>query len=333
MKREEKENRRKIIVSGARPSGKLHLGNYIGALKKWVELQEQYRCYFFIADWHALTTGYKESHQVRENSREMLLDWLSVGLDPDKAVLFRQSRVKEHAELFLLLAMITPIAWLERCPTFKEQLRELQGKEIHNYGFLGYPLLQAADILIYRADAVPVGEDQLPHLEITREVARRFNYLYGRILTEPEPLLGEHALLPGIDSRKMSKSYDNYIALSDPPEVVKRKVSMMITDPQRQRRRDPGRPEVCTAYRFQEIFNPPEVERIASACRTAEIGCVQCKEILGHKLVEFLVPIHEKRRELEEKSDYLEEILLGGEEKARRDASATLEAVREAMKI
>jgi tryptophanyl-tRNA synthetase len=327
------ESKKKTIVSGARPSGRLHLGNYTGALKKWVELQKEYRCYYFIADWHALTTGYTESHEVKENSREMLIDWLSVGLDPEQAVLFRQSRVKEHAELFLLLAMITPIAWLERCPTFKEQLRELEGKEINNYGFLGYPLLQAADILAYRADAVPVGEDQLPHLEITRAVARRFNHLYGKILPEPEPLLGQFALLPGIDSRKMSKSYDNYIALSDPPETIKKKVSMMITDPQRERRRDPGRPEVCTAYRFQEIFNPPELSRIESACRTAEIGCVQCKELLGRKLIEFMAPIHEKRRELEEKPGHLEEILHSGEEKARKEASATLEAIREAMKL
>ncbi len=333
MNEEDQQNRKKIIVSGARPSGKLHLGNYIGALQNWVELQEKYRCYYFIADWHALTTGYVESHQVKENSREMILDWLSVGLDPERAVLFRQSEVKEHAELFLLLAMITPIAWLERCPTFKEQLRELEGKEINNYGFLGYPLLQAADILAYRSDAVPVGEDQLPHLEITREVARRFNRLYGKVLPVPEPLLGEYTLLPGMDSRKMSKSYDNYIALSDPPETIKKKVSMMITDPQRARRRDPGRPEVCTAYRFQEIFNLPEVSRIESACRTAEIGCVQCKELLGRKLNEFLAPIREKRRELEENPAYLEEILRSGEQKARKDASATLEAVRGAMGI
>jgi tryptophanyl-tRNA synthetase len=333
MSGEDQQKRKKIIVSGARPSGRLHLGNYLGALKNWVDLQAEYRCYYFIADWHALTTGYTESHEVKENSLEMILDWLSVGLDPERAVLFRQSEVKEHAELFLLLAMITPIAWLERCPTFKEQLRELEGKEINNYGFLGYPLLQAADILAYRADAVPVGEDQLPHLEITREVARRFNHLYGKVLPEPEPLLGEFTLLPGIDSRKMSKSYDNYIALSDPPEVIKKKVSLMITDPQRARRHDPGRPEVCTAYRFQEIFNPPEISRIESACRTAEIGCVQCKELLARKLTEFMAPIHEKRRELEEKPAYLEEILRSGEQTARVHAGATLKAVRGAMGI
>ncbi|HOB28382.1 MAG: tryptophan--tRNA ligase [Dethiobacteria bacterium] len=327
----DEQKRKKIIVSGARPSGRLHLGNYIGALQNWRRLQDEYRCYYFIADWHALTTGYADSHQVKENSREMLIDWLSAGLDPERAVLFRQSEIKEHAELFLLLAMITPIAWLERCPTFKEQLRELEGKEIHNYGFLGYPLLQAADILAYRADAVPVGEDQLPHLEIAREVARRFNHLYGKVLPEPEALLGKYPLLPGIDSRKMSKSYENDIALSDPPEKIKEKVSQMITDPQRARRHDPGRPEICTAFRFQEIFNPSELSGIEAACRTAEIGCVQCKELLTRKLVETMAPLHEKRRSLEERPAYLEEILVEGEKQARKKARATLEAVRGAM--
>ncbi|NLA05198.1 MAG: tryptophan--tRNA ligase [Firmicutes bacterium] len=321
----------KTIVSGARPSGRLHLGNYIGALQSWLKLQDQYLCYYFIADWHALTTGYAESGEIGENSREMLIDWLSCGLDPEKAVLFRQSRVKEHAELFLLLGMITPISWLERCPTFKEQLRELEGKEIHNYGFLGYPLLQAADILAYRADAVPVGEDQLPHLEITRDTARRFNHLYGKILPEPEALLGRYPLLPGIDGRKMSKSYANDIALSDPPETIREKVNRMITDPQRVKRKDPGRPEVCTVFKFHEIFNTAEIPRIQTACRSAEIGCVQCKELLARKLIEVMAPLHEKRRSLEEKPAYLEEVLAGGEERAAKEARATLQVVRGAM--
>lgn len=323
--------RKKTIVSGARPSGRLHLGNYIGALQNWKRLQEDYRCYYFIADWHALTTGYADSHEITESSREMLIDWLSAGLDPEKAVLFRQSRIKEHAELFLLLAMITPISWLERCPTFKEQLRELEGKEINNYGFLGYPLLQAADILAYRADAVPVGEDQLPHLEITRDAARRFNYLYGKTLPEPEALLGKYPLLPGIDSRKMSKSYNNYIALSDPPETIREKVRQMITDPQRVRKNDPGRPEVCTVFRFQEIFNPAEAPGLEEACRTAEIGCVGCKQILARRLSEMMAPLHEKRRSLEQKPAYLDEVLLEGEKRAGKEARATLEAVRGAM--
>ena len=325
------KNKMKIIVSGARPSGRLHLGNYIGALQNWRKLQDQYLCYYFIADWHALTTGYAESGEIGENSREMLIDWLSCGLDPEKAVLFRQSRVKEHAELFLLLGMITPISWLERCPTFKEQLRELEGKEIHNYGFLGYPLLQAADILAYRADAVPVGEDQLPHLEITRDAARRFNHLYGKTLPEPEALLGRYPLLPGIDGRKMSKSYANDIALSDPPETIREKVNRMITDPQRVKRKDPGRPEVCTVFKFHEIFSAAEIPRIRTDCRTAEIGCVQCKELLARKLVEIMAPLHERRRSLEEKPAYLEEVLAGGEERAAKEARATLQAVRGAM--
>lgn len=325
------KSKQKVIVSGARPSGRLHLGNYVGALQNWRRLQESYRCYYFIADWHALTTGYAESHEIEANSREMLIDWLSAGLDPGRAVLFRQSRVKEHAELFLLLGMITPLSWLERCPTFKEQLRELEGREIHNYGFLGYPLLQAADILAYRADAVPVGEDQLPHLEITRDTARRFNYLYGKVLPEPEALLSKFPLLPGIDGRKMSKSYDNYIALSDPPEVIREKVRRMITDPQRARRKDPGRPEVCTLFRFQQIFNPEAVPGIESGCRMAEIGCVQCKDILARKLIEVMAPLHEKRRSLEERPAYLEEVLVEGERSAGEKARATLEAVRGAM--
>ena len=325
------KSKQKVIVSGARPSGRLHLGNYVGALQNWRRLQESYRCYYFIADWHALTTGYAESHEIEANSREMLIDWLSAGLDPRRAVLFRQSRVKEHAELFLLLGMITPLSWLERCPTFKEQLRELEGREIHNYGFLGYPLLQAADILAYRADAVPVGEDQLPHLEITRDTARRFNYLYGKVLPEPEALLSKFPLLPGIDGRKMSKSYDNYIALSDPPEVIREKVRRMITDPQRARRKDPGRPEVCTLFRFQQIFNPEAVPGIEAGCRTAEIGCVQCKDILARKLIEVMAPLHEKRRSLEERPAYLEEVLVEGERSAGEKARATLEAVRGAM--
>ena len=319
------------VVSGARPSGRLHLGNYIGALQSWLKLQEEYRCYYFIADWHALTTGYAQSHEIGEHSREMLIDWLSAGLNPEKAVLFRQSRVKEHAELFLLLGMITPLSRLERCPTFKEQLRELEGREIHNYGFLGYPLLQAADILAYRADAVPVGEDQLPHLEITRETARRFNHLYGKVLPEPQPILGRYPLLPGIDGRKMSKSYDNEIALSDSPDLIKAKVNRMITDPQRVKRKDPGRPEVCTVFKFQEIFNAAEIEGIKADCREAAIGCVQCKEILSRRLVELLAPLHERRRRLEEKPAYLEDVLAAGEAAAAKEARATLQAVRGAM--
>jgi len=324
-------SKQKIIVSGMRPSGRLHLGNYIGALQNWIRLQQEYRCYYFIADWHALTTGYEESAEIRENSREMLVDWLSAGLDPETSVIFRQSDILEHAELFLLLGMITPISWLERCPTFKEQLRELEGKNINTYGFLGYPALQAADILAYRADAVPVGEDQAPHLEFTREVARRFNYLYGKVFPEPETLLSKFTLVPGIDSRKMSKSYGNYIAMSATPEEVREKVHLMVTDPQRVRRHDPGRPEVCTVYRFHEIFNQPGAAGVGEECRSAGIGCVQCKGLLAEKLAAYLQPVFEKRRELEQKPEYLDEILHEGGKRAREAAQATLAAVREAM--
>jgi len=323
---------KQVILSGMRPSGRLHLGNY-SVLKNWIQLQEEYRCYYFIADWHALTTGYQETEVLKENVQEMLLDWLSAGLDPEKSVIFRQSDVLEHAELYLLLAMITPISWLERCPTFKEQLRQLEGKEINTYGFLGYPLLQAADILAYRADAVPVGEDQAPHIEFTREIARRFNYLYREIFPEPKSLFGAMPIVPGIDGRKMSKSYDNYIVLSASPEEIKQKVRLMLTDPQRARRRDPGRPEVCPVYEFQKVFNKEGRLEIEESCRTAGIGCVQCKEALSRRLCSFLEPLYEKRRQMQARPHLLQEILAAGNQKAAAAARETLELVREAMKL
>lgn len=322
---------KKVIVSGMRPSGRLHLGNYIGALQNWVRLQDDYRCYYFIADWHALTTGYEETETINENGREMLLDWLSAGLDPEKAVIFRQSDIKEHAELFLLLAMTIPIAWLERCPTFKEQIRELEGRNINTYGFLGYPLLQAADILAYRAEAVPVGEDQAPHLEVTREVARRFNHIFGSIFPEPQTLLSKFTLVPGIDSRKMSKSYDNYIAMADSPDEIREKVNKIVTDPQRVRRNDPGRPEVCTLYGFQRIFNPSGLTEIEDSCRKAGIGCVQCKEILAREMAAHMAPVYEKRQQLLRQPEIVDQILAAGNERAREAAGVTLEAVRKAM--
>ncbi|NLY38543.1 MAG: tryptophan--tRNA ligase [Firmicutes bacterium] len=324
---------KKIIVSGMRPSGRLHLGNYIGALQNWISLQDSYQCFYFIADWHALTTGYEDTSDLRDNIREMLIDWLSAGLDPEKAVIFKQSDIPEHAELFLLLGMITPISWLERCPTFKEQLRELEGRNINTYGFLGYPALQAADILAYRAAAVPVGEDQLPHLEFTREVARRFNSLYGRVFPEPQPLLSEFTLIPGVDGRKMSKSYDNYIAMSASPAEIKEQVRMMITDPQRVRRRDPGRPEVCTVYSFQQIFNPTGVADLEEQCRKAGVGCVECKNILAASLAAALASVYEKRQELLQNPALVDEVLAAGNEKARAAARETLAIVRDAMHL
>ncbi len=320
-----------IMLSGMRPSGFLHIGNYLGALQNWVELQQDYRCYFFVADWHALTTDYEDPGDIKGNIREMVLDWLSAGLDPDQATIFRQSDVKEHAELYLLFSMFTPIAWLERCPTFKEALRELEGRELHTHGFLGYPLLQAADILIYKADAVPVGEDQAPHVEITREVARRFNHLYRPVFPEPETRLHSFPLVPGIDGRKMSKSYDNYIRLSEDPAEISAKVRMMITDPGRVRRNDPGNPEVCTVHTFHKVFNPDELSQIEESCRSGEIGCVDCKNNLSGKLEAFIRPIYEKRQELMGWPAYLEEVLEHGARQARWVAGATLDEVREAM--
>jgi len=323
--------KQKIVVSGMRPSGRLHLGNYVGALQNWIRLQDEYQCYYCIADWHALTTGYEESSNIREISGEMLLDWLSAGLDPERAVIFRQSDILEHAELFLLLGMITPISWLERCPTFKEQLREMEGRNINTYGFLGYPALQAADILAYRAEAVPVGEDQAPHLEFTREAARRFNNLYGKVFPEPETLLSKYTLVPGVDSRKMSKSYDNYIALSATPEEIREKVRLMVTDTQRVRRSDRGNPEVCTVYLFHQIFNLSGAGEVDQECRSAGIGCVQCKQLLADKLVFALAPVFEKRQELKQKPGLLEEILDYGNRQARVAAQATLKIVRASM--
>lgn len=229
-------------MSGMRPTGKLHLGNLFGALINWVKLQDEYHCFFSVADWHALTTGYEDPSNIKNNTNEMLLDWLSAGIDPEKSVVFIQSHVKEHAELHLLFSMITPLSWLERNPTYKEQLKELEGRNITNYGFLGYPVLQAADILAYRADGVPVGEDQLPHLELAREIARRFNFLYKPVFPEPQAILTEAKILPGIDNRKMSKSYNNTIDISDSPEVIRKKVKLMVTDPNRIKKTDPGNP-------------------------------------------------------------------------------------------
>lgn len=267
---------KKIILSGTRPTGNIHLGNYFGALENWVRLQEDYDCHFFIADWHALTTGYADTEKLKENTLSLMADFLAVGLDPDKSTLFLQSSVLEHAELFLLLGMNTPLSWLERCPTYKDLMANMGEKDIATYGFLGYPALQAADILIYKADFVPVGEDQLPHLEITREIARRFNYIYGKeVFPEPMPLLTKSKVLPGTDGRKMSKSYNNTIALADTPEEVKKKVMSMITDPARIRKDDPGHPDVCTVFAFHKVFNESMVPEIESSCKGGSISTLR----------------------------------------------------------
>jgi tryptophanyl-tRNA synthetase len=321
-----------IIVSGARPTGRLHLGHLHGALKNWHRLQEDYRCYFFVADWHALTTDYATPQGIRQSTTEMVMDWLSVGLDPARSVLFRQSQVKEHAELHLIYSMITPVPWLERNPTYKEQIKELTGKDLSTYGFLGYPVLQAADITIYKANKVPVGVDQAPHVELTREIVRRFNQLYRSIFPEPEVLLTETQKLPGLDGRKMSKSYGNAVFLSDPPEEIDRKLSRMMTDPARVKRTDPGEPEKCPAFQLHKIYcTPEEIEFVSTGCRTAGIGCLECKKVMIKHVIEDLAPFREKRAQLEKTPGVVEEVLQAGHEAAREKASETMSEVRETL--
>ncbi|HHX75297.1 MAG TPA: tryptophan--tRNA ligase [Firmicutes bacterium] len=324
----------KTVLSGMRPTARLQLGNLLGALDNWVKLQHNYRCFFSVVDWHALTTAYDDVSALQENTYQMVIDWLAAGLDPEKAIIFRQSDVKEHAELHLLLSMFTPLSWLERVPTYKDQIEQLREKNLATYGFLGYPLLMAADILVYRAQAVPVGEDQIPHVEITREIARRFNHLYGaNVFPEPEVLLNKVKLLPGIDGRKMSKSYGNTIDMSEPPASVRKKVSQMITDPGRIRKTDPGNPDVCTVFAFHDVFSPDDVAAVAEVCRKGEIGCVQCKKQLAERLTAYLEPIYEKRLALEGRRDYLRDILRDGAKKASAAAGETMEQVRAAMNL
>lgn len=323
---------KKIILSGMRPTGPLHLGNYVGALRNWIRLQDAYRCYFCIVNWHALSSEYKNSKSIKDNEFEVAVDWLSAGLDPDKCVLFRQSEVKEHAELHLILSMITPLAWVERVPTFKEQLQQLAEKELNTYGFLGYPVLQAADIAVYKADAVPVGEDQAAHLELTREIVRRFNRIFGNIFPEPQTLLTEVPRLAGTDGRKMSKSYGNAIDIKDGPEVIKGKILPMVTDTRRKRRSDPGEPRDCPVFTLHKAFVPKDKqEEIAQGCRTAGIGCRDCKAVVIEHLVRALEPIWEKRASFETHPRRIWDILEAGNAKAREAARATMAEVRNAL--
>jgi tryptophanyl-tRNA synthetase len=317
-----------------RPTGPSHLGHLVGALENWVSLQDDFDCFFTIVDWHALTTDYADSSAIRENVRHVALDWLSVGLDPERSCLFVQSDVKEHAELHLLLSMVVPLPWLERVPTYKEQQEELRDKDLRTYGFLGYPLLQSADILVYRAEQVPVGEDQVPHLELCREVARRFNSFYGPVFPEPQARLTPAARLPGTDGRKMSKSYGNSIYLSDPPKVVSGKVDSMLTDATRTHRHIAGDPDVCPVYQTHKVFSTPEVLAwAAEGCRSAGIGCRDCKGALKESLGARLAPIAERRSALEADPDSVERVLAAGAEKARAAASETMGEVRRAMRI
>jgi tryptophanyl-tRNA synthetase len=320
------------VLSGMQASGKLHLGNLVGALSNWVKLQDQYDCFYFVADWHALTTGYEDPSSIKESTKDILINFLAAGLDPEKCTIFLQSRVLEHAELHLLLSMITPIGWLERVPTYKEKQEELRDRDLSTYGFLGYPLLQTADIIIYRAKYVPVGIDQVPHLEISREIARRFNHLYKEIFPEPEALLTEFPKLVGVDGRKMSKSYDNAIFLSDSPEDVERKIMTMVTDPARVRRTDPGNPERSPVYQLHKIFSSiEEVEEVGVGCATAGIGCIDCKKILLKNIFRVLEPIWKKRNELINNPDILCDIVKSGSEKAKKNVRETMQLVREAM--
>lgn len=324
------------IFSGMQPSGRFHLGNYMGALENWVRLQNEYECFFSIVDLHALTSSYADTSKLQENIREMAIDWLSAGLDPEKNVIFVQSHVKEHSELALLLGMMTPLSWLERVPTYKDKIQNLsaQGKDLHTYGFLGYPVLMAADIILYKATCVPVGEDQSAHLELTREMVRRFNYLYKKdVFPEPQAVYSKAKVLPGIDGRKMSKSYGNTIPFGASPEELTEKVKMMTTDPKRIKKTDPGDPEVCIVYQFQKVFNTEECSDIAAKCRAGEIGCVQCKKYLAEKMNCMLADIHTKREELSKKPGYIKEVLEYGEKRARVVAEKNMAEIRAAMNV
>ncbi|MBV9609693.1 MAG: tryptophan--tRNA ligase [Acidobacteria bacterium] len=331
-------NRRSRVLSGMRPTGKLHLGHFVGALDNWVRLQDNYDCFFFIADWHALTTDYADTSRVKQSSVDIMIDWLAAGLDPERCTMFIQSHVPQHAELHLLFSMITPLGWLERVPSYKEQRDNIKDKDLGTYGFLGYPLLQSADILIYQADFVPVGEDQVPHIELTREVARRFNIFYpGRhtpVFPEPQPLLTPSPKLPGTDGRKMSKSYGNFILLSEPEDSLRQKLKTMVTDPARIRRNDPGNPDVCPVGDLHKIFSDKEtIARVDTGCRTAGIGCIECKSWAADNIVKVLAPMQERRKKYEDNPRLAWDILEEGSTRARKIAEATMAQARDAMNM
>ena len=325
---------KKRIVSGMRPTGSLHLGHVHGALINWRSLQKDYQCFYFIADWHALTSEYEHPEIIKESTRDIIIDWIAIGLNPEKSVFFVQSSIKEHAELHLIFSMITPLSWLERNPTYKEQLTEMAQKNLYTYGFLGYPVLQAADILMYKAHGVPVGEDQSPHVELTREIARRFNHFYSNVFPLPETLLTPEAKILGMDRRKMSNSYNNAIFISESKEIVTKKVAAMITDPQRARRSDPGRPDFCNVFTFHELYTDKEMlKEIDEGCRKASIGCVDCKKMMASNLNKALEPIREKRSELKANLKIVDNIIDEGNKRARKIAKNTMKEVREVVKI
>jgi len=324
----------KRIVSGMRPTGKLHLGHFHGVLSNWLELQRNFDCFFFAADWHSLTTEYANTDGIKDSIQEMVLDWLAFGIDPEKSVIFEQSRVPQHAELNLILSMITPVSWLERNPTYKEMQENLDTKDLSTFGFLGYPVLMASDIIVYKAERVPVGQDQIPHLEITREIARRFNHLYGEVFPEPAALLTETPKVLGLDGRKMSKSYGNAIFLSDDAEETRKKVLSMMTDTLRPYKRDPGEPDRCIAFTLHSLYVPQEKrDEIVVACRGAELGCVDCKKILAGCMIDTLAPFRAKREELARQSGLVNEVLAEGSRKAEVVARQTMVEVRTALKV
>jgi tryptophanyl-tRNA synthetase len=325
---------KKIILSGMRPTGKLHLGHLVGALTNWTKLQDEYDCFFMVADWHALMSEYENSDHLKANMLDNIIDWLSCGIDPKKSTIFIQSQLPEHLELYFILSLITPLGLLERCPTYKEQLREMANRDLSTYAFLGYPVLQAADILLYKADAVPVGGDQLPHLELTRQIARKFNHLYKTAcFPEPKALLTETTRLLGLDNRKMSKSYNNYIGLSDEPEIIRKKMQNMITDPERIRIADCGHPHKCNVFSYYAIFFPEMKTEAELRCVKSLIGCTVCKKELADKIIDLLSPIQEKRQSLLKDKKYIQEVLSAGLLKASSLARKTIAEVRGLLKI
>jgi len=325
---------KKKILSGMRPTGRLHLGHLVGALKNWSLLQSDYDCFFMVADWHALMSEYKDPSRLKEFSFDNVIDWISCGIDPERATIFIQSQIPEHLELYMALSCVTPLGWLERCPTYKEQLRELKTRELKNYAFLGYPVLQAADILLYKSEVVPVGEDQLPHLELTREIAKRFNHLYKKnIFPEPQAKLTKTSRLLGLDGRKMSKSYDNFIGLNESVDMINKKVMSMFTDPKRIKRNDPGRPDVCNVYSYYKVFAADQETCmiVENECKEAKRGCTDCKKEFACLLNGYLKPIQKKRKELLDDKDTIITILENGREKAHSVAKATMDEVKQTI--
>jgi tryptophanyl-tRNA synthetase len=325
---------KKRILSGMRPTGKLHLGHLVGALDNWVKLQDEYECFFMVADWHALMSEYEFTANLSEFITDNVIDWLSAGINPDKSCLFIQSQVPMHLELYMIFSCLSPLGLLERCPTYKEQMRELKTRNLNTYGFLGYPVLQAADILIYKADKVPVGEDQLPHLELTREIARRFNGLYKKeVFPYPEAILTKIPRLLGLDGRKMSKSYNNTVDLSDSEEIIKHKISKMFTDPKRIRLSDKGHPDTCNVFSYYSVFVPQMKDEVCDWCTGAKVGCTECKKRLALELIEKLKPFHERRQELIKGKIRVKEILQKGKEKAIHITSKMIQEVKSVMSL